>query len=68
IEVELYEKLQDAALAMEKDGSFATERPTLGHAFTFLGIRDHERCYRPNPQPYIPFIASGVTDHTRPAA
>jgi hydroxymethylglutaryl-CoA synthase len=49
VDVSTYEKLHDAALAMEKDNSFQAENNSDFHPFLYAGIRDHERFYRNNP-------------------
>ncbi|MCB9640355.1 MAG: hydroxymethylglutaryl-CoA synthase [Myxococcales bacterium] len=48
VDVDQYELLHDASLKMERNNSFQSALPHQGQAFTFLGIRDHERCYRQN--------------------
>ena len=67
VDITRYEELHDSSLFMERNDSHQPDLAHKGQIFTFLGIRDHERCYRQNihtptqtllsneaPQPHTP--------------
>ncbi len=48
IDVTEYERLHDASLLAERDGSYNEELDLIPRPFVFLGVREHERIYRRN--------------------
>lgn len=48
VDIHQYERLMDACIRMEKNGSYQLDLPGTGAPYTYTGIHQHERIYRNN--------------------